>query len=312
MSVNANPNVRQNPSLQRYYSSLESRIGYRFFLGGTRHFGFYSPGTKWPFPINDALRRMEDHLFDSLQLQPGSKVLDAGCGVGHVAMHLARKGLQIQGIDFMPSHVKWARQNIQTNGLDERVAVRWMDYHDLDGLQDTSFDGVYTMETFVHATDPSKALGEFFRVLRPGGRIALYEYDHPDFGDIAVKDRPKGLESLKAAADQINQNASMPSNTAFKQGVLQAMLEEQGFEDVVVTDLSDNIKPMLRLFFLVAYVPYLVICLLGLQAWFVNTQAAVEGYRILDKGLWRYVVVTARKPLEKVLIDSGLRERKSG
>lgn len=308
MDTEKTPLVETNPSLQSYYGGFESRIGYQFFLGGTRHFGYYQPGTKWPFPINSALRRMEDHLFDSLKLQPHAEVLDAGCGVGHVAMHLARKGVRVHGIDVMSNHIKWAQQEIQAQRLSKDVTVSLMDYHSLDGLLEGSFDGVYTMETLVHATDPDKALGEFYRVLKPGGSIALFEYDHPDFDDPS-KDFPKDLmESMK----QINERASMPSNECFSQGALQRMLERQGFQEVVVKDLSENVKPMLRLFYLIGYIPYLIICLLGLQAWFVNTQAGVQGYRVLRMGLWRYVAVTARKPSNTCFSNNGPRERRVG
>jgi sterol 24-C-methyltransferase len=302
------PLLDTNQSLQRYYASFESRIRYRVFLGGTRHFGYYEPGTKWPFPMNGALRRMEDHLFDSLKLRPGAEVLDAGCGVGHVAMRLARKGLLVHGIDIVRNHIQWARREIQTHGLEKAVTVRLMDYHHLDDLADGSFDGVYTMETLVHATDREKALGEFFRVIKPEGSIALYEYDHPDFNALP-KVFPKELYELM---EHINRRASMPANEPFLHEALHRMLEKQSFQDVVVEDLSENIKPMMRLFFLVGYMPYLIICLLGLQAWFVNTQAGVQGYRVLKRGLWRYVVVTARKPSNKVPSNSGPRERRVG
>lgn len=312
MDTETEPLIQPNPSLQRYYASLESRIGYWCFLGGTRHFGYYQPGTKWPFPINSALRRLEDHLFDSLDLQPGAKVLDAGCGVGHVAMHLARKGLRVHGIDVVSNHLEWARQGIRANGLEKEVTVRLMDYHHLDGLPDASFHGVYTVETLVHATDPERALGEFFRVLKPGGSIALYEYDHSDLDTVPKDIAKRFVESM----EQVNSRASMPANKMFSHGTLQSMLERQGFQDVVVEDLSENVRPMARLFFLVAYIPYLVICLLGLQAWFVNTQAAVDGYRVLKKRLWRYVAVTAKKPSDKpshqIPRISWLRERRVG
>lgn len=302
--------IKQNPSLQKYYASLESRIGYRCFLGGTRHFGYYQPGTIWPFPINGALRRMEDHLYHSLSLQPGAEVLDAGCGVGHVAMHLARKGLRVHGIDVVSNHVKWARQGIRANRLEKKVAVRLMDYHHLDGLPDGSFNGVYTMETLVHATDPERAIGEFFRVMKPGGSLALYEYDHVDFDRVPSKGLSQ--DSIKSM-EQVNTRASMPANKMFSPGSLQRMLERQGFQDVLVQDLSENVRPMARLFFLVGYVPYLIICLLGLQAWFVNTQAGVEGYRVFRKRLWRYVAVTAKKPsADQDRSNSWTRERRVG
>jgi hypothetical protein len=81
--------------LQSYYASLESCIGYLLLLGGTRHFGYYDKDTYWPFPINGALRMMEDHLFDTLGLKHRAQVLDAGCGVAHVAIHMAEKGLLV-------------------------------------------------------------------------------------------------------------------------------------------------------------------------------------------------------------------------
>ena len=302
------PLINHNPTLQSYYTSWESRIGYRLFLGGTRHFGYYPPDARWPFPINPALRRMEDHLFQSLKLQPGARVLDAGCGVCHVAMHLAGKGLQVYGIDVVKNHVRWAQQCIKDRGFEKSVSARLMDYHHLEGLPDESFDGVYTMETLVHATDPEKALGEFFRVLKPGGSIALYEYDHPS-RDAVPKDVPGDL--LKSL-EQVNRRASMPANESFENGVLQSMLERRGFQGVAVDNLSENIKPMIMLFYVVAYIPFLIIRFLGLEAWFVNTQAGVQGYQVLKWKLWRYVAVTAKKPSKKVSDDNGLRDRRTG
>ncbi|KAI9787798.1 MAG: hypothetical protein M1816_007446 [Peltula sp. TS41687] len=282
------PLINPNPSLQSYYHSLESRLGYRFFLGGTRHFGYYPRDTYWPFPLNGALRAMEDHLYDALRLARGATVLDAGCGVGHVAIHLARRGLRIEAIDVVDHHLQKARRNVEASGL-AVVKIYKMDYHHL-AFADESLDGVYTMETLVHSPDPERALAEFFRVLRPGGHIALFEYDHDDGDGELAPNRERD------AMAQVNRYAAMPANARFSQGVLQSLLEQTGFRDVGVEDLSMNIRPMLRLFFVVAFVPYLVIRLLGLQAWFVNTMAGFEGYR--GRHRWRYVVVTAKKPFD--------------
>jgi ubiquinone/menaquinone biosynthesis C-methylase UbiE len=242
---------------------------------------------------------MEDHLFDTLGLEKGAEVLDAGCGVGHVAIHLAQRGLRIQGIDVVDRHIQKALQNIKAADLESVVAVQKMDYHHLDGFTGELFDGVYTMETFVHATNPEAALAEFYRVLKPGGTMALYEYDH------SLHSAPN---DLKESFKQINEYASMPANARFDKGVLQKMLVEAGFMDIVVKDLTTNITPMLRLFFVLAYVPFLITRLLGLQAWFVNTMAGVEGYR--GREFCRYVAVSARKSSGKSSTLGGVRERK--
>jgi sterol 24-C-methyltransferase len=282
------PLIDNNPTLQSYYHSLESRIGYRIVLGGTRHFGYYEHDTWWPFPLSRALRAMEDKLAASLDLKRGAYVLDAGCGVSHVAIHLAAKhGFKIQGIDIVDHHIVKSRRNIAHSGLSEdQVAVRKMDYHHLDSFADGMFDGVYTMETFVHATDPQNVLRNFFRVLRPGGRIALFEYDH----ELVDTTEDRSAVSMK----KINEFAAMPTNSLSQPGVFEQMLEDVGFTDIVVRDYSPNIIPMTRFFYLLAYIPFLIISFFGLERFFINTVAGFETYR--GRQHWRYVAISASKP----------------
>ncbi|KAK4182519.1 S-adenosyl-L-methionine-dependent methyltransferase [Podospora australis] len=287
----ATPVVNTNPDLQAYYTSLESRIGYRLLLGGTCHFGYWDHDTYWPFPLTRSLRVMEDKLAEILALPRGSQILDAGCGVGHVALHLAKKhGMRITGIDVMDHHIAKARRNIAKAISKDlppgTITVQKMDYHHLESIPDASLDGAYTMETFVHATDPKAVLAGFYRVLRPGGRVALFEYDHELPAD--------SDEDMAQSMRKINQYAAMPTNDRSQPGVFQQMLEGAGFEDVVVHDLSENIKPMTRLFFVLAIVPYLFIRLFKLERYFINTVAGVESYR--GHGRWRYVAVSATKP----------------
>ena len=161
-----------------------------------------------------------------------------------------------------------------------------MDYHHLEALNDSSFDGVYTMETFVHATDPKAVLANFHRVLRPGGHSSLFEYDHT-----LPKD---SFDNMAQSKRLINDFAAMPTNALSHPGVFQQMLEDSGFTDVVVRDYSENIKPMTRLFFLLAYIPYLIITFLHLERYFINTVAGVQSYQ--GHGHWRYVAISATKP----------------
>ncbi|KAJ5219258.1 uncharacterized protein N7498_001357 [Penicillium cinerascens] len=283
------PLIDKNPQLQSYYHSLESRLGYRLVLGGTRHFGYYEHDTWWPFPLGRSLRAMEDKLAASLELERGSYVLDAGCGVSHVAIHLASAhGLKIQGIDIVDHHIIKSKRNVARAGFSEdQISVRKMDYHHLDSFKDGTFDGVYTMETFVHATDPQSVLGNFYRVLRPGGRIALFEYEHE------LLSNPEE-QSLVLSMKKINDIAAMPTNTVSQPGVFKQMLEDAGFIDVVVRDYSSNIQPMTRFFYLLAYIPFLIVTLLGLEHLFINTIAGVESYR--GRQHWRYVAISASKP----------------
>ena len=161
-----------------------------------------------------------------------------------------------------------------------------MDYHHLEAIPSASLDGAYTVETLVHATDPEAVLAGFFRVLKPGGRVALFEYDH-DF----VDESPEGLA---ASMRKINKYAAMPTYDKSHPGVFKKMLEDAGFEDVIVRDLSENVRPMARLFFALGIIPFLFIRLFGLERFFINTVAGVEMYRGRDR--WRFVGISATKP----------------
>ncbi|OTA99384.1 hypothetical protein M426DRAFT_67937 [Hypoxylon sp. CI-4A] len=286
---NTAPVINSNPQLQSYYYSLESRLGYRLLLGGTRHFGYWDHDTYWPFPLSRGLRKMEDKLAEALALPPGSQVLDAGCGVAHVALHMAKKyGLRVEGIDIVEHHIAKAQRNIRRSGLPEStIRARRMDYHHLEPFADESLDGVYTMETFVHATDPKAVLGNFYRVLRPGGRLTMFEYDHN-----ALDGSP---EDMAVDMIKVNKYAAMPTNTISHPGVFkQILLEDTGFEDIIIRDYSDNIRPITRIFFFLAIIPYYLIRIARLERYFINTVAGVGSYR--GRGHWHYVALSATKP----------------
>lgn len=279
-----------------YYHTLESRVGYKLVLGGTRHFGYYKEGTLWPFPIGAALRRMEERLYQTLGLKGNSLVLDAGAGDGSVAIYMAKKGLRIKAIDLLNMHVQWAKANVERNNLRGQIEVSHGNFEKLNFDNDT-FDGAYTMETLVHSGEPNQAMREFYRVLKPGGVVTHVEYEHD------MDSNPAGRRALS----RINTHAHMPAFEQFPLGTIQKKLEAVGFRDVEVHDLSQNVAPMMRFFFLLAYIPYLIIQFLGLEAHFVNAMAAVEVWRHGDDV--RFLMVKARKPLVDLSRSDQLKRR---
>ena len=278
--------MASGPTVQNYYASLESRLGYRLFLGDTRHFGYYEKPDSLPLPLGPALRTMEGQLLKALQCPKGSRVLDAGCGVGHVALYMARAAnFKVEAIDIIPRHITLAKQNVERAHMVDSVHARVGDYHHLEDFDTASFDGIYTMETLVHSPKPLEVLKEFLRLLKPGGRIALNEYDHVDL--------EKAPKYLVDAMNKVNKYSAMPGNASFDQGVLKELLEEVGFEDVQLRDLSEHVVPMLWLFYIFAIIPYMLFKSLGIECHFVNTMAGAECYR--GRHLWRYIQVTGRK-----------------
>ena len=101
---------------------------------------------------------MENHLFKSLNLRAGAIVLDAGCGIGHVAIYIAKKGLRVIGINIINYHLTKAKRNIKAVNCKQQIFIQKMDYYYLDRLPSNLFDGVYTMKTLIYATDPELVL----------------------------------------------------------------------------------------------------------------------------------------------------------
>lgn len=226
---------------------------------------------------------MNDHLAKMLELSKGSTVLDAGCGEGGVAIYLTKKyQLKVQGIDLLDFNIKQAHENAVAAGLDPDLFQEGT-YMKLP-YADNTFDGLYTMETLVHAPDYKVALREFHRVLKPGGKLALFEYTITPPAETTNK---KGL----AAIHKINEYASMPAFNEFEHGTFKNKLSKAGFKQVTENDITDRMRPMLTYFSTRAKIPYAIIKTLRLQKHFANAMSAVEFQKHPD--LWKYVTVTA-------------------
>lgn len=268
----------------RYYDRTESRLGYRFLLGGTKHFGWYEPGqSKWRFAA--AMRRMERELADRLALPAGARVLDAGCGVGDVARTLAGRGLDLVGIDILDFNLAQARHRSDRAGLAGRTRFLRADYHHLPVVTG-ALDGAYTMETLVHAAEPEVVIGELFRVLRPGGRLVMCEYSRTPADRLSARsDR---------ALETVCRLAAMPGWLKLPHGRLERLLAAAGFAVEPATDVTDRMLPMLHAFSLLGRFPYLIGRLTGRSATVVNALSGVELYRHQDA--WRYQIYTATRP----------------
>jgi len=145
------------------------------------HLGHY--GT--PPRRRDFRRAKEDFVHELVrwsgldQLPPGSRVLDVGCGIGGSARILARDyGLDVLGISISPGQIRRA-QELTPAGLSCRFTV--MDALDLD-LPDAGFDAVWSVEAGPHMPDKQRYADELLRVLKPGGRLAVADWNRRDPG----------------------------------------------------------------------------------------------------------------------------------
>lgn len=271
-------------SVIRYYDRTESRVGYRLLLRGRKHFGWYEDGVSgWRF--REAMDAMEERLVERLDLPAGSTVLDAGCGEGIVAENLSRRhGLRVVGIDILDFNLSRAQRRLsRLDAVD--VELHLADYHSLP-FANESFDGVYTMETLVHASDAAQVLREMFRVLRPGGRIVLFEYSR-------IADDQMSAEEI-AVLGEVCDIAAMPSWLEFTEGRLSELLRETGFVSVTEEDVTHRMLPMLAAFSAAARLSYAIGRMLNRREKVINSLSAVEMYR--HQRIWSYRIHVATKP----------------
>lgn len=115
------------------------------------------------------------------QLRPTDTVLDVACGTGDLTEAFARSGAAaVTGLDFTPEMLELAQHKRErlAPALGGKIQYRQADAQDLP-LADASVDVVSIAFGLRNIADPGRAIREFRRVLRPGGRLVILEFARP-------------------------------------------------------------------------------------------------------------------------------------
>jgi 2-polyprenyl-3-methyl-5-hydroxy-6-metoxy-1,4-benzoquinol methylase len=117
-------------------------------------------------------------FISRLNLPSGTRVLDVACGTGNLAIPLARQGCTVTGVDIAPNLLVQARERAAAEHL---TAI--FDEGDAEQLPypDATFDAVVTMFGAMFAPRPELVAQELARVLKPGGTLAMANWNPAGF-----------------------------------------------------------------------------------------------------------------------------------
>jgi SAM-dependent methyltransferase len=107
----------------------------------------------------------------------GARVLEVGCGPGHLSIRLARHGFAVTGLDLDPAMIARAQANADRSGNSDQRRPSFL-VGDVASLAfpDRSFDLVVSTLSMHHWADPTPGLAEIGRVLRPGARALVWDF----------------------------------------------------------------------------------------------------------------------------------------
>lgn len=118
--------------------------------------------------------------YQALELQPGMKILDAGCGTGNFESFIAEKNpppVEIEAVDFSAGMLSIAKSKCRA--LDH-VSFNWQDLNAELPYPDATFDRIVSINVLFALRDWDHTMREFLRVLRPDGSMVLTS-SSPDF-----------------------------------------------------------------------------------------------------------------------------------
>lgn len=190
--------------------------------------------------LSDQANTLEELLHSDTKFPAGSKVLEAGCGIGAQTVILSKNSPQakITSIDISEDSLKLAKERASIDRV-TNVEFRMENIFDLS-FEEESFDHIFVCFVLEHLKEPVKALASLRRVLKKGGSITVIEGDH---GSCFF--HPETGAGLKAWNSLIEVQARLGGDSLIGRQVY-PLLKKAGFSDITVSPrmvYSDSSRP---------------------------------------------------------------------
>jgi 2-polyprenyl-3-methyl-5-hydroxy-6-metoxy-1,4-benzoquinol methylase len=171
-------------------------------------------------------------------IAPGQSVLEIGCGAGYLTKELAKTSAVVTAIDISLDFVRSAKNSIQSSEIRYSTSNAYM-----LSFNDRTFDSIIG-SSVLHHLDVEKALREFYRVLRPGGKLVFTE---PNMLNPHIM-LQKNVPFIKKAC------GDSPDETAFFAWQLKRKLVKFGFTEISIAPF-DFLHPKIPTWLLPVFKP---------------------------------------------------------
>ncbi|GGN93014.1 cyclopropane-fatty-acyl-phospholipid synthase [Streptomyces albiflavescens] len=185
--------------------------------------------------LEEAQRDKLELIARKLDLKPGRRLLDVGCGWGSMAIHAAREhGVSVVGVTLSQEQAAYARKRVADEGLTDRVEIRVQDYRD---VADGPYDAISSigMAEHVGAERYLEYAEVLYKLLKPGGRLLNHQ----------IARRPQRDESAYSVDEFIDAYV-FPDGELAPIGTTVTQLERAGFEVRDVESIREHYALTLR------------------------------------------------------------------
>lgn len=137
------------------------------------HYGFWFEDTQ---THEESLLNHTREVLRHLDVRPGNRVLDAGCGSGGSSRYLVEHyGVETVGVMLSPTLLDAAKR-LSVDTPNRHLLTFYMkDYTD-SGFDSESFDRIFSIESVCQEPNKKKFISEAYRLLRPGGRLVVADF----------------------------------------------------------------------------------------------------------------------------------------
>ena len=207
--------------------------------------------------LEEAQRRKVDLVARKLELKPGDRLLDVGCGWGAMAIHAAREyGASVVGVTLSEAQRAYATEQVRLHGLGDLVDIRLQDYRDVD---DGPFDAISSIGMSEHVGRSALATytQHLFDLLRPGGRFLNHAIGrpvsfNPDPDPSKVSEASRqiqfalGMRGPSKIGSPFIERYVFPDGELHEVGTMVSMFQAHGFEVRHVESLREHYALTLR------------------------------------------------------------------